>query len=534
MRGVTENGIIATEGVDIGYERANEIYKTARNRLGDAEKNKKIIIAVADSGVDYNHPELKGKMWNGENCKDYRGEALGGCIHGYDLVDDDKDPMKGTNLHGTQVASIIASTSHNSLGMAGVAPDVEIMALRTSGDDGVSTTLSMAKAIAFAEANGAIIFNSSNNTDPVDISRFDKVDSLLYNVFKLYGGIIVNSAGNDGVHTNNTTNVVLPSVFSMGFEDANGELYPALDNMIIVGAHTPRDTMAIFSNYGNGVHISAPGSEILAIGNAGRNTELSGTDYDLIDGTSFSAPMVAGMIGMMKSAYPEKSLSEIKSIILETGVASDEYLGKTISGKRVNLANAMQKLEEDYISALPLSGAISPATTAWTKDSVLLTLTTNQDIITPDGWTMITPQKFQKNFVENAEISVQIKTADARKSAVVAYSLKNIDKTAPIVSITAPQNNFETTQDKISLVFSATDAGSGVSKILCSESQNNNFTECTSPKEFSLKTGENIIEIMAVDTLENRSEKAHVRIVKTDSSQTAPISQTPPTPPRPV
>ena len=114
------------------------------------------IVAVIDSGVAYNHPDLINSMWNGSNCKDENGAALGGCNSGFDYEDGDKIPLPSTSSHGTHIAGTIAAVKNNSKGIIGVAPLTKIMAIKSS-----LTTTDNVKSINFAQQNGAKIINAS-------------------------------------------------------------------------------------------------------------------------------------------------------------------------------------------------------------------------------------------------------------------------------------------------------------------------------------------------------------------------------------
>jgi thermitase len=107
------------------------------------------VIAVVDSGVDLTHPDLAGNLWTGP-----------GGIHGHDFVDNDPDP-DDYNLHGTHVAGTAAASADNGQGVAGVAPQAQIMAVRVLDGDGFGSTLTIANGITFAANNGAGVINLS-------------------------------------------------------------------------------------------------------------------------------------------------------------------------------------------------------------------------------------------------------------------------------------------------------------------------------------------------------------------------------------
>ena len=107
------------------------------------------IIAVADTGVDLTHPDLVGRLWTGP-----------GGIHGHDFVDDDNDP-DDFQSHGTHVSGTAAATANNNTGVAGVAPEAQIMAVRVLDGDGGGGSGDIANGIAFAAENGAGVVNMS-------------------------------------------------------------------------------------------------------------------------------------------------------------------------------------------------------------------------------------------------------------------------------------------------------------------------------------------------------------------------------------
>lgn len=214
------------------------------------------IVAVIDNGVYYNHPDLSGSLWDGTNCKDENGNYLGGCIHGYDFGDSDKDPAPSTagGSHGTEVAGLITATRNNGRGILGVAPKTKLMALKASigaNENGSSITATV-NSIDFAINNNVKIINFSSTTAYFSQSLYDAIKR-----FKDAGGIFITSAGNE---SNNI--------------DLDDHSYPCefdLDNIICVAATNQNDSLVSMeagsfwgSNYGGmSVDLGAPGENIL-------------------------------------------------------------------------------------------------------------------------------------------------------------------------------------------------------------------------------------------------------------------------------
>jgi subtilisin family serine protease len=148
---------------------------------------------VIDAGVAHNHPDLIANMWNGSSCKDYNGNALGGCLYGYDFANNDKDPFPVRSDHGTHVAGTIAAAINNNEGIIGVHPRAKIMAIRV-GDD-VLYTDAIIKGIDFARHNGAKIINASFGGGGNDQATYDAI-----NRFRSAGGLFIAAAGNGNLY----------------------------------------------------------------------------------------------------------------------------------------------------------------------------------------------------------------------------------------------------------------------------------------------------------------------------------------------
>lgn len=203
--------------------------------------NSNIVVAVIDTGVDYNHPDLKDNMWDGVNCKDFEGKKLGNCMHGYDFYEEDKTPLPAHSEHGTHVAGTIAGIKGNGKGMIGVAPNAKIMALRTT-----LSTFDNVRSINFAKYNGAKVINASWGGPMAGGSS----DDLLKEAIRNFPGLFIVSAGNSGI--DNDVKPHKPCSFD-------------LDNIICVAATDQDDKLASFSQYGTkSVDVGAPGVNILS------------------------------------------------------------------------------------------------------------------------------------------------------------------------------------------------------------------------------------------------------------------------------
>lgn len=235
-----------------------------------------VIVAVIDSGVAFNHPDLQDNMWDGLNCKDENGVELGGCQHGYDFTGSgDKIPLPTTISHGTHVAGTIAAMKDNNRGVVGVAPRVKIMALRTD-----FTTKSVVSAINFAQKNGATVINASFSCAAQEFGAtkaqkfcegqldFDgevapgSTDLLLKSAIEGFGGIFVAAAGNGNADDDEEGD---------NHDDATHQssyLFPCdfdSPNIICVAATDQKDGLASFSDYGaESVDVGAPGMNILS------------------------------------------------------------------------------------------------------------------------------------------------------------------------------------------------------------------------------------------------------------------------------
>ncbi|WP_456270917.1 S8 family peptidase [Bacillus sp. AK031] len=207
-------------------------------------------IAILDTGVDYNHPDLDGKT-----------------LRGYDFVDNDYYPMD-LNGHGTHVAGTAAAETSNGAGIAGMAPNTKILAVRVLDASGNGSLTDIADGIRYAADAGAEVINLSLGCD-CSTTTLQNAVNYAWNK----GSVVVAAAGNDGVSTT--------------FEPAS------YSNVIAVGAVDSRDRRASFSNYGSWVDVTAPGVDIAAT--------VPNNGYAYMSGTSMASPHVAGLAGLLAS-----------------------------------------------------------------------------------------------------------------------------------------------------------------------------------------------------------------------------------------
>ncbi len=271
--------------------------------------NSDVVVAVIDTGVDYNHRDLKRNMWfnlaekEGQPGVDDDGNGFVDDIYGYDFSNNDGDPMDG-HSHGTHCAGVIGAV-HNDLGIRGVMNNVKMMAIKFLSDSGRGETEEAIKAIDYAVKMGAHILSNSWGGDEFSQALKDSIEKA-----NEAGVIFVAAAGNS--YRNNDENPSYP---------ANYEL----DNVISVGAMDGRGRKASFSNYGKKVHVFAPGKSILSTVPSNR--------YKKMSGTSMACPMVAGGLGLLLSQNPNMTPLEAREQLMATAVRKRSFENMTASGR---------------------------------------------------------------------------------------------------------------------------------------------------------------------------------------------------------
>lgn len=266
------------------YFNAINIQKAWEETTG----NKDIVVAVIDNGFDLKHPELKGKI-----------------TKAYNVISKNNNVSPSNQNHGTHVASTIVANGNNKQGLVGICPECSLMPIKVEDENGFLSNSYIIDAILYAIKNKADVINLSLGMQiplginiPLDeqkklINSTAKDEEEFWNDLFAYATenntICVLAAGNSNISTG-----IDP------FQRSN--------NTIKVGAFAIDNQKAVFSNYGNLTTIYAPGTEI--IGAKPNNS------YEQLEGTSMAAPIVTGIVALLKSKNKNTTLSEVKMYLV--------------------------------------------------------------------------------------------------------------------------------------------------------------------------------------------------------------------------
>jgi len=302
---------------------AAEAWETCR---GSSE----VVVAVIDTGVDYQHRDLEANAWrnevefNGIHGVDDDENGYVDDVWGYNFIYNDNEPMDDHG-HGTHCAGIIAAVGNNGLDIAGVCWQARIMPVKILGFDGDGSAADGAVAIYYAVANGADVISCSWGGP----ERSQVLGEAIAYAHE-HGVLVVAAAGN---------------------EDSDELFYPAARaEVIAVAATGPSDQRWSASNHGAWVDVAAPGQAVVSLRptSAASGVAQSRSTAEL-SGTSMAAPHVAGAAALLLSANPLLTSDEVREMLLSTGdtIAS----GICASNARINAARALE-------AAIPAQGIL--------------------------------------------------------------------------------------------------------------------------------------------------------------------------------
>jgi subtilisin family serine protease len=305
-----------------------------------------VTVAVVDTGIA-DHPDLDANRWTnpGEsgggketNGVDDDGNGYVDDWRGYDFWDYDNVPSDG-NGHGTHVAGTIGAVADNGIGVAGVAWHVRLMALDVFPDSGFGDAGAVVEAFAYAGRNGARIVNASLGHVGTYPPYADVMRAYPRTLF-------VAGAGNgdgDGVGDDNEIAPFSPCA----------ETPP---NVVCVAASDVNDLRDGYSNWGaTSVDLAAPGDII-------RSTDLAGA-YSLKSGTSMAAPHVSGAAALLLAHRPGALAGQIKVALLDSVDLKPAWAGKTVSGGRLNVRAALDRLTATYTAPAAPQNTTVPTVT---------------------------------------------------------------------------------------------------------------------------------------------------------------------------
>jgi subtilisin family serine protease len=316
-----------------------------------------IIVGVIDTGVDYTHEDLIDNMWRNpreipNNGIDDDNNGYIDDIVGWDFAGNDNKPydltasmfdmlMGGGNPgHGTHCAGNVAARGDNGKGIAGVAPNVKIMALRFITEKGQGTTADAVKAIKYGVDNGARVLSNSwgSNGDDGGAESQALQDAIRYS--ESHNVLFVAAAGNgdeQGKGYDNDTNA----------KPSFPATYP-FESIVSVAAIDVNGNLGTFSNWGaRSVDIGAPGVAVFST--VTTSDKYSDTVIDIPgvitahwDGTSMATPHVAGAAALYVSAHPEADFRQVKNALLMSAKQTNVLAGKTVSGGQLDVTNMMR------------------------------------------------------------------------------------------------------------------------------------------------------------------------------------------------
>ncbi len=289
-----------------------------------------LVVAVIDSGIDYNHPDLANNKWTNQ------AEASGTpAFYGYNAVadigsgglcpppassfpiDDDTSVLG----HGTRLAGIIGAVGNNSTGIAGVNWNVKLMPIKVRCEPDRQSNLALFIAgmdYMLTEKQAGVNIRVANMS--VGVSTYSQSLQNILDAARDAGILLVASAGNS------STNLDLDST--------DFHSYP-YDNVLFVAATDQTNALAGFSDYGQvDIHLAAPGAGILSTVRS-VYTPLYQTD----DGTSYSTPFVTGVAALLSAYDPTISYTGLKAHIISATTREDALVGKVASGGRLNVAD---------------------------------------------------------------------------------------------------------------------------------------------------------------------------------------------------
>jgi thermitase len=297
------SGKVGIAGVDVGMEKAWDI----------TTGSDKMVVAVIDTGVDFNHPDLQDNLWtneaelNGQAGVDDDNNGVVDDVHGFNAITGNGNAQDDQG-HGSHCSGTIGAKGNDGKGIVGVNWDVKIMAVKFLDKNGSGTLENALKSIDYATKMGAKVMSNSWGGGGFSQTLLDSIKRS-----NEAGAIFIAAAGNDS--NNNDKNPSYPASYDVA-------------NIISVAAIDNQGAKASFSNYGKRtVHVGAPGVNVYS---------STGGSYGSWSGTSMATPHVSGVAALVWSHEPELTAVQLKERLLLTARPVAGLKGKTKTGGLVN------------------------------------------------------------------------------------------------------------------------------------------------------------------------------------------------------
>jgi len=334
---------------------------------------KGVVVAVVDTGVDYNHEDLKNNIWTNtkeiaDNSIDDDGNGYIDDYYGWNFANNNNNILDD-NGHGTHVSGTIAGENNN-YGVTGIAYDAKIMPVKVLNSSGSGSSSYVASGIYYAVDNGANVINLS-----IGSNYSNDILKLAVEYASSKGVIVVMAAGNDG--------------------DSSPD-YPARyanESGIAVGAVDRNNEIADFSNRSGTneiTYVTAPGVEIYS--------SVPGNQYASYSGTSMATPHVAGVVALMLSANPNLTDAQVRQIVTDTAGNSTQATTSNFNSFNTSSLTSQAMSNDKLLSTYAQTqNYTTPATTsnfnsfntsslasqAMSNDKLLSTYAQTQDYTTP-------------------------------------------------------------------------------------------------------------------------------------------------------
>lgn len=376
------------------------------------------VIVANNEPIEYTHEDLIDNMWHNNNEihgseVDNDGNGYVGDYYGCNFISKNGDVFPTDNDHGTFVAGVIGATGDNNIGTSGVAQKVSIMSLVMTYD-----LSRFAKLVDYLNKYNVPIYNISERWSGV-------YDEAFKQAFDNYNGLVTISAGNLSWYEDRNSPVLFPAAYAEHCE-----------NIITVAATDNNDNFAYYSRYDvDKVAVAAPGTF---------TSTAENNSYRTAEGTSYAAPVVAGIAALIKSKYSQATTKQLKDIILKSVDVLPSLSGKVSTGGRVNACKALKMVANTnpHLELDKTNWSLIPYTA--TSNTFIVSSDSAWEIIENEDWisTSITEGVGNDSF----EISVSQNEGETRTGTVKlrAPSLDgHIDVTITITQKTGLVNGLD-------------------------------------------------------------------------------------------